>query len=175
MSPSETAPASRWSNKLAPFRQAEFDILYGKGVNLNGELVDIGADMGLVRKAGSWYSLGEDRIGQGRDNACQFLAENSDKGDALRLHPRASRHRRSHGEQRRAREASHSTDWEHFASAPSRRRRVLVSLAPEERSCRIAVETGASDLHLKGGARPMIRVDGSMAPREHQFCRRAAG
>ena len=74
-------------NKLAPpFRQAEFDILYGKGVNLYGELVDIGADMGLVRKAGSWYSLGEERIGQGRDNACQFLADNSDKGDALRLH-----------------------------------------------------------------------------------------
>lgn len=74
-------------NKLAPpFRQAEFDILYGKGVNLNGELVDIGADMGLVRKAGSWYSLGEERIGQGRDNACQFLADNSDKGEAIRMH-----------------------------------------------------------------------------------------
>ena len=74
-------------NKLAPpFRQAEFDILYGKGVNMMGELVDLGSDMGVVRKAGSWYSLGEERIGQGRDNACQFLAENSDKGDALRMH-----------------------------------------------------------------------------------------
>ena len=73
-------------NKLAPpFRQAEFDILYGKGVNLMGELVDIGADMGVVRKAGSWYSLGEERIGQGRDNACSYLNENAEKGEALRL------------------------------------------------------------------------------------------
>jgi recombination protein RecA len=73
-------------NKCAPpFRQAEFDIVYGKGVNSLGELIDIGADLGMVRKAGSWYSLGEERIGQGRDNATSFLAEHSEKGDALRL------------------------------------------------------------------------------------------
>jgi recombination protein RecA len=73
-------------NKCAPpFRQAEFDIVYGKGVNSLGELIDLGADLGMVRKAGSWYSLGEERIGQGRDNAASFLADNSDKGDALRL------------------------------------------------------------------------------------------
>jgi recombination protein RecA len=73
-------------NKLAPpFRQAEFDIIYGRGVNSLGELVDIGADLGMVRKAGSWYSLGDERIGQGRDNATAFLDQNADKGDALRL------------------------------------------------------------------------------------------
>ena len=73
-------------NKLAPpFRQAEFDILYGKGVNSMGELIDIGADLGLVRKAGSWYSLGEERIGQGRDKATAFLEENAEKGNALRM------------------------------------------------------------------------------------------
>ena len=73
-------------NKLAPpFRQAEFDILYGKGVNSLGELVDIGADLGIVRKAGSWYSLGEERIGQGRDKAAAFLEENAEKGNALRM------------------------------------------------------------------------------------------
>lgn len=73
-------------NKLAPpFRQAEFDILYGKGVNSLGELVDLGADLGLVRKAGSWYSLGEERIGQGRDKAAAFLQENAEKGTALRM------------------------------------------------------------------------------------------
>jgi len=73
-------------NKLAPpFRQAEFDIMYGRGVNSLGELVDIGADLGMVRKAGSWYSLGDERIGQGRDNATAFLNDNADKGDALRL------------------------------------------------------------------------------------------
>jgi recombination protein RecA len=73
-------------NKLAPpFRQAEFDILYGKGVNSLGELVDLGADLGLVRKAGSWYSLGEDRIGQGRDNAVSFLSQHENKVDSLRM------------------------------------------------------------------------------------------
>ena len=73
-------------NKLAPpFRQAEFDILYGKGVNSLGELVDIGADLGIVRKAGSWYSLGEERIGQGRDKAAAFLEEHAEKGNALRM------------------------------------------------------------------------------------------
>jgi recombination protein RecA len=73
-------------NKLAPpFRQAEFDILYGKGVNSLGELVDLGADLGLVRKAGSWYSLGEDRIGQGRDNAVSFLAQHENKVNSLKL------------------------------------------------------------------------------------------
>ena len=73
-------------NKLAPpFRQAEFDIIYGKGVNSLGELIDLGTDLGMVRKAGSWYSLGEERIGQGREKATSFLAENASKGDALRL------------------------------------------------------------------------------------------
>jgi len=73
-------------NKLAPpFRQAEFDILYGKGVNSLGELIDLGADLGLVRKAGSWYSLGEDRIGQGRDKASAYLEEHEEKGNALRM------------------------------------------------------------------------------------------
>ena len=73
-------------NKLAPpFRQAEFDILYGKGVNSLGELVDLGADLGLVRKAGSWYSLGEDRIGQGRDNAVSFLAQHENKVNSLKM------------------------------------------------------------------------------------------
>lgn len=73
-------------NKLAPpFRQAEFDIIYGRGVNSLGELIDIGADLGMVRKAGSWYSLGDERIGQGRDNATAYLAEHEEKGAALRL------------------------------------------------------------------------------------------
>lgn len=73
-------------NKMAPpFRQAEFDIMYGKGVNALGELIDIGADMGLVRKSGSWYSLGDERIGQGRDRAVNFLEENQTEEQRLRL------------------------------------------------------------------------------------------
>lgn len=72
-------------NKLAPpFKKAEFDIVYGQGISLTGELIDIGTDLGLVRKSGSWYSLGDDRIGQGRENAKQFLEDNPDALAALR-------------------------------------------------------------------------------------------
>jgi recombination protein RecA len=63
-------------NKVAPpFREVEFDILYGQGVNKTGELIDLGVEMGIVDKSGSWYSYGSDRIGQGRDNSCEFLRE----------------------------------------------------------------------------------------------------
>lgn len=63
-------------NKLAaPFREVEFDITYGKGISLSGELVDLGVDAGIVQKSGSWFSLGPERIGQGRDNARTYLEE----------------------------------------------------------------------------------------------------
>ena len=63
-------------NKVAPpFKQAEFDILYGEGISKEGELIDIGVDEGFVQKAGAWYSYGEDRIGQGKDNARIYLKE----------------------------------------------------------------------------------------------------
>jgi len=65
-------------NKVAPpFRETEFDILYGVGINKNGELIDLGVELGIVEKSGSWYSYGEERLGQGRDNACEFLRENA--------------------------------------------------------------------------------------------------
>ncbi len=64
-------------NKLAPpFRQAEFEILYGEGVSQTGELLDLGMEANLVRRSGSWYSLGDERIGQGRENARQYLLDN---------------------------------------------------------------------------------------------------
>ncbi len=64
-------------NKLAPpFKEAEFDILYGRGVSKEGELIDIGTDQGIIEKAGAWYSYGGDRIGQGRENAKTYLREN---------------------------------------------------------------------------------------------------
>lgn len=64
-------------NKLAPpFRKAEFDILYGKGVNYLGELVDVGVDLGFVQKSGTWFSYDDERMGQGRDAAIAFLEEN---------------------------------------------------------------------------------------------------
>ena len=66
-------------NKVAPpFKEAMVDIIYGKGISKIGELVDIAADLEIIKKAGSWYSYGEERIGQGRENAKTFLEENPD-------------------------------------------------------------------------------------------------
>jgi recombination protein RecA len=66
-------------NKIAPpFRDAEFDILYGEGISKEGDLVDIGAEKGLLEKSGTWFSFGGERIGQGRENAKQFLRDNQD-------------------------------------------------------------------------------------------------
>ncbi|MBQ1620690.1 MAG: recombinase RecA, partial [Oscillospiraceae bacterium] len=71
-------------NKMAPpFREAEFDILYGEGISLLGELVDLGVKLDLVQKSGSWYSMGDVRIGQGRDAARQYLRDNPDVADKL--------------------------------------------------------------------------------------------
>ena len=66
-------------NKVAPpFKQAEFQIMYGKGINLLGEIVDIGVKLNVIEKSGAWYSYKGDRIGQGKKNACDFLAANPD-------------------------------------------------------------------------------------------------
>lgn len=64
-------------NKVAPpFKQAEVDIMYGEGISREGELLDIGSDLDLIQKSGSWYSYNDERLGQGRENAKQFLKEN---------------------------------------------------------------------------------------------------
>jgi recombination protein RecA len=77
-------------NKLAPpFRQAEFDIMYGKGVSQIGELIDLGLDLGLVRRSGSWYSVGDERVGQGRDKTIRVLEENQPMLERLRMDVRA--------------------------------------------------------------------------------------
>jgi recombination protein RecA len=66
-------------NKVAaPFREAEFDILYGEGVSREGDLIDLGVDKGVLEKSGTWISLGGERLGQGRDNARLFLKEHTD-------------------------------------------------------------------------------------------------
>jgi len=66
-------------NKLAPpFKRAEFDIIYGEGISRIGELIDLGVQENIIQKSGSWYSYGDDRIGQGRDAVIEFLKENSD-------------------------------------------------------------------------------------------------
>ncbi len=66
-------------NKIAPpFKEAEFDIIYGHGISKEGDILDLAVDMGFVQKSGAWYSFGEERIGQGRQNARAFLIEHED-------------------------------------------------------------------------------------------------
>jgi recombination protein RecA len=66
-------------NKVAaPFRQAEFDVLYGKGISREGSLIDVGVEQGFVKKSGAWFTYDGTQIGQGRENARQFLIENAD-------------------------------------------------------------------------------------------------
>ena len=77
-------------NKMAPpFRQAEFEILYGKGISKIGELIDLGAANGIVEKAGAWYSYEKDRIGQGKENARAFLEEHPEMAAEIESRLRA--------------------------------------------------------------------------------------
>ena len=71
-------------NKIAPpFRQAEFEILYGEGVSFEGELIDLGVKFNLIQKSGSWYSYQNDRIGQGKENVREFIKQNPDIAQQL--------------------------------------------------------------------------------------------
>jgi len=71
-------------NKVAPpFKKAEFDIVYGKGISREGTLIDMGADQGIVNKSGAWYTYGDERLGQGKENAKQFLQENLKIADEI--------------------------------------------------------------------------------------------
>lgn len=72
-------------NKIAPpFKEAEFDLIYGHGISKEGDILDLGVSMGIVSKSGAWFSFGEERIGQGRQNVKRFLAENTDIRDKIR-------------------------------------------------------------------------------------------
>ncbi|MGH3383708.1 MAG: hypothetical protein ACRDO1_03950 [Nocardioidaceae bacterium] len=71
-------------NKIAPpFKQAEFDIMYGLGISREGGLIDVGVEQGFVRKAGAWYTYEGDQLGQGKENARAFLRDNPDLADEL--------------------------------------------------------------------------------------------
>ena len=71
-------------NKMAPpFKQAEFDILYGQGISREGGLLDLGVDHGVIRKSGAWYTYGSDQLGQGKENARTFLKDNPELADEI--------------------------------------------------------------------------------------------
>lgn len=71
-------------NKVAPpFRKAEFDIIYGEGISREGEIVDLGSDLGIIKKSGSWYSYNDTKLGQGRDAAKKMIKDNPELGEEL--------------------------------------------------------------------------------------------
>lgn len=73
-------------NKVAPpFRKAEFDIMFGEGISRAGEIIDLGSDMGIIKKSGSWYSYNETKLGQGRDAAKQCMKDNPELADELEV------------------------------------------------------------------------------------------
>jgi recombination protein RecA len=71
-------------NKMAPpFREVEFDILYGQGISRSGDLLDLGAELGIVEKSGAWFSFGGERIGQGRENAKAYIEQHPEMMDKI--------------------------------------------------------------------------------------------
>lgn len=71
-------------NKVAPpFRKAEFDIMYGTGISKNGEILDIGVDLGIIQKSGSWYSYNDSRLGQGRDAVKAIIGDNPELAEEI--------------------------------------------------------------------------------------------
>ncbi len=78
-------------NKVAPpFKQAQFEILYGEGVSRHGEIIELGVRQGIIEKSGAWYSYGKDRIGQGKENVRQFLRDNPDVAATIEAQIRAT-------------------------------------------------------------------------------------
>jgi recombination protein RecA len=71
-------------NKVAPpFRQAEFDIIYGEGISKVGEIIDMGVELGIVQKSGSWFSYNSDKLGQGRESVKQLLVDNPEMANEI--------------------------------------------------------------------------------------------
>ena len=78
-------------NKVAPpFKQVEFEIIYGEGISRNGEIIDMGVNAGVIEKSGSWFTYGKDRIGQGKENAKQFLKDNPKVAEEIEAKIRAA-------------------------------------------------------------------------------------
>jgi recombination protein RecA len=73
-----------------PFRIAEFDIMYGEGISKNGEIVDLGVEFNVLKKAGSWFSYGDTKIGQGRDAVKNMLTDNPEMSEEIEAKIRAA-------------------------------------------------------------------------------------
>ena len=122
-------------NKVAPpFKQAEFDIMYGTGISHEGELLDLGVKYGIVDKAGSWFNYGEGRLGQGKDNSREFLKNNPEIADEI---------------ERKLRAAMHGEDPEEVVPAKATAPKETPAPAPApEKSAGRAARTKVSDADL---------------------------
>ena len=121
-------------NKMAPpFKTAEFDILYGIGISREGSLIDLGVEQGIVRKAGAWYTYEGDQLGQGKENARNFLRDNADICQRDREEDQGEARRRPAPGQRS------------LAAAPAPARRLAAAPgAPPLTSCRVRIRRGAA-------------------------------
>ena len=130
-------------NKMSsPFRETEFDLRYGEGISLAGEVIDLGVEAGLIEKSGSWYSYRETRIGQGRDAARLYFLEHADALQKVRLpDPREARHR----------EAGRPGDRERPRASRRRRRRPSL---PRWRTSRRSTLRRGPRSRRRGGPRP---------------------
>ena len=94
-------------NKVSPpFKEAEFDIMYGEGISKVGEILDLAAKLDLVQKSGSWFAMGETRLGQGRDAAKQYLRDNPEVCDQLEADIRRKSDKRMRSQARTAAKAA---------------------------------------------------------------------
>ena len=119
-------------NKVAPpFREAEFDIMFGEGISKLGEILDLGVKLGVVQKSGAWFNYGEMRLGQGRDNAKQFLKEHPEVSDEIEKIVRANADRLP------ARRAASSRWTRARSSSRSPRARPLPPRLPRQRAARL--------------------------------------
>ncbi len=106
-------------NKVAPpFRQAEFDILYGHGISKEGDLLDLAVAQNIIEKSGAWYSYGNERIGQGRENARRFLKENAKAASSIEAKVRKELGLTSDGDAQPAAEKAEKPDKHEEAAAP---------------------------------------------------------
>ena len=128
-------------NKMAPpFREAEFDIMYGEGISRTGELLDLGVDYELIKKGGAWFTINEERF-QGRDNAKKYLAEHPEVADALEAQIReaiqenrekAKQERQAHAAQRRTAKPSAGEDEQQTPEEAPQRRSAAVSIDADD-------------------------------------------
>ena len=106
-------------NKVAPpFRQAEFDILYGHGISKEGDLLDLAVSQNIIEKSGAWYSYGNERIGQGRENARRFLQENAKAASSIEAKVRKELGLPSNGDSQPAGKKAEKPDKHEEAAAP---------------------------------------------------------